>query len=53
MDFITFRCTACQHGMKVGADKAGRKAKCPKCQTELTIPKSETVVAAAARARAG
>jgi len=41
MDFITFRCAFCDHGMKVGAEKAGRKAKCPKCKKELTIPKPE------------
>lgn len=50
MDAITFRCPACKHAMKVGAEKAGRKAKCPKCKAELTIPQSESVTPAAAPA---
>jgi hypothetical protein len=37
MDLITFRCAACKAVLKIGADKAGRKAKC-KCGAELTIP---------------
>jgi hypothetical protein len=40
MDTITFRCSACQHVLRVSADKAGRKAKCIKCGTPLTIPAS-------------
>jgi hypothetical protein len=38
MDFISFRCTSCNQGLKIGADKAGRKIKCTKCGTTLTIP---------------
>jgi hypothetical protein len=38
METITFRCSACQHVLRVSADKAGRKAKCVKCGTPLTIP---------------
>jgi hypothetical protein len=38
MDTITFRCTSCKFALKVGADKAGRNAKCSKCGTILTIP---------------
>jgi hypothetical protein len=38
MDKITFRCPACQQVLKVGADKAGRTAKCLKCGKPLTIP---------------
>ncbi len=38
MESITFRCSACQHTLKVGADKAGRKARCNKCGADLTIP---------------
>ena len=38
MDLITFRCTSCNQGLKVGADKAGRRIKCSKCGTALTIP---------------
>ncbi len=39
MELITFRCSACKQVLKIGADKAGRKAKC-KCGAELTIPTS-------------
>jgi hypothetical protein len=38
METITFRCTTCKFVLKVGADKAGRKAKCSKCGTLLVIP---------------
>jgi hypothetical protein len=34
---ITFRCSACKQVLKIGADKAGRKAKC-KCGADITIP---------------
>lgn len=40
MELISFKCTSCKQNLKVGADKAGRKIKCTKCGTELTIPKS-------------
>jgi hypothetical protein len=38
MSTITFQCYSCRQVLKVGADKAGRKAKCVKCGTVLTIP---------------
>jgi hypothetical protein len=38
MSFITFQCYACGQMLKVGGDKGGRKAKCHKCGTILTIP---------------
>jgi hypothetical protein len=38
MATITFRCSACQQVLKIGADKAGKKAKCLKCGTPLTVP---------------
>ena len=41
MGLITFRCTSCNVGLKVGADKAGRKIKCSKCGTVLTIPAAD------------
>jgi hypothetical protein len=41
MEAILVRCNACGHAMKVGADKAGRKAKCPKCEAVLTIPAAD------------
>src|SRR4051794_24472962 len=37
-ELITFKCTKCQHVLKIGAEKAGRKAKCPKCGQAVTIP---------------
>jgi hypothetical protein len=37
MDAISIRCKACQHAMKFSADKAGKKAKCPKCGTIVAI----------------
>jgi len=37
MSIITFQCYSCQATLKVGADKAGKKAKC-RCGTVLTIP---------------
>jgi len=43
MSFISFQCYACNQMLRVGADKAGRKAKCHKCGTILTIPISSTV----------
>jgi hypothetical protein len=48
MSTITFQCYSCQQTLKVGADKAGRKAKCVKCGTVLTIPagSSEAIVEA-------
>src|SRR5262245_16169129 len=42
MDTITFQCYSCHQILKVGADKAGRKAKCVKCATVLTIPATST-----------
>ncbi len=38
MSSITFTCYACNQVLKVGGDKAGKKAKCIKCGTILTIP---------------
>ena len=38
MNAISVKCAGCGHAMKFAADKAGRKAKCPKCETVLTIP---------------
>jgi hypothetical protein len=41
MEVIPFTCAICGHAMKFAADKAGRKAKCPKCETIITVPKPE------------
>ncbi|MBI3407524.1 MAG: hypothetical protein HY040_04110 [Planctomycetes bacterium] len=35
---ITFQCYACNQRLRVGADKGGKKTKCLKCGTVLTIP---------------
>jgi hypothetical protein len=48
MSFITFQCYACGQMLKVGGDKGGRKAKCHKCGTILTIPFSSVVPSPAA-----
>lgn len=40
MSTITFQCYSCQKVLRVGADKAGKKAKCVQCGTILTIPVS-------------
>ncbi len=40
-ELITFRCARCQHVLKIGTEKAGRKAKCPKCGEGLTVPGAE------------
>ena len=37
MDAISIRCKSCQNVMKFSADKAGKKAKCPKCGTLVVI----------------
>ncbi len=38
MATISFQCYACQQVLKVGGEKAGKRGKCPKCGTMLTIP---------------
>jgi ribosomal protein S27E len=40
MAFISFRCTSCNQGLKIGPDKAGRKIKCSKCGTVLVVPQA-------------
>lgn len=37
MDAISIRCKSCQHAMKFSPDKAGKKAKCPKCGSIVVI----------------
>src|ERR1019366_5938560 len=41
MDAITVRCNNCKHQMKFSADKAGKREKCPKCQTILVVQVEE------------
>jgi hypothetical protein len=43
MDVISFRCTSCQQTLKVKAEYAGRKTKCKKCGTSLTVPNGDGV----------
>lgn len=43
MSTIQFQCYVCSQVLKVGADKAGRKAKCIQCGTVLTIPMASAV----------
>src|SRR5262249_50938046 len=38
MDTITSRAPPCNSGLKGGADKTGRKVKCSKCGTVVTVP---------------
>lgn len=45
MSFIQFQCYVCNQVLKVGADKAGKKARCVKCGTILTIPVASIVPA--------
>src|SRR5438132_6959068 len=52
MEFISFRCSACNQGLKISADKAGRKIKCTKCGTALVIPASSSAQVAAAQSPA-
>jgi hypothetical protein len=41
MDAITISCASCQHTMRFGHDKAGKKAKCPKCGALVVIAAPE------------
>ena len=41
MDAIAIRCKKCQHGMKFAPEKAGKKAKCPKCEAINLIQAEE------------
>lgn len=40
---ISFSCTGCGRTLKVADELAGRKAKCPQCQTVLYIPEGPAV----------
>ncbi len=55
MEAIQVRCKTCKHAMKFSAEKAGKRAKCPKCDTIVLIQAEEAapqVKAAAAEAAA-
>ena len=46
---IRFACTNCRQALAIAARKVGSKVKCPKCQTELTVPAAERPVTVAAK----
>lgn len=46
MDAIAIRCKNCQHAMKFAAAKAGKKARCPKCEAINLIQAEEEETAA-------
>jgi hypothetical protein len=39
MNIITFQCSNCQKVLRIGAENAGKKARCSKCGHGLVIPK--------------
>lgn len=41
MDAISVRCKMCKHPMKFSAEKAGKRAKCPKCDAIVLIKAEE------------
>jgi hypothetical protein len=41
MDAIIVRCKMCKHAMKFSAEKAGKRAKCPKCDAIVLIKAEE------------
>lgn len=47
MDVINVTCGGCGHAMRFAADKAGRKAKCPKCASVVPIPTGTEITSAA------
>ncbi|MGE3804411.1 MAG: hypothetical protein AB7K24_07045, partial [Gemmataceae bacterium] len=49
---IAFSCTSCGKSFRVPDDMAGKKGKCPQCQTVFRIP-VEGKAAAKKRAKAG
>jgi hypothetical protein len=40
MTTISFRCKACGKALRVGADKAGRRVKCPQCAAPVSVPQT-------------
>lgn len=47
MDLISFRCPACNQTLKAPPERAGRKARCGNCGTDVTVPAATQVSAAA------
>ena len=46
----TMNCPGCQTPLRLRADLAGKKIKCPRCATVVTVPSEETVVVEAVAA---
>ena len=42
MAMISFRCKNCGKSLRIGADRAGRKVRCPACEQPLTVPDAGT-----------
>jgi hypothetical protein len=38
---ISLRCTGCRSSLKLRDDLAGKKVKCPRCQTALVVPETD------------
>jgi len=47
---IAFPCTACGAGLRVPAEFAGKRGKCPKCKAELIVPVATSIAPPAATA---
>jgi hypothetical protein len=41
-DYLTAVCRFCGHAVKMTVEHGGRRAKCPKCEGIIEIPKGET-----------
>lgn len=41
MEHIAFRCSTCDHLLKVNPERAGRKVKCTRCNALLTVPQAK------------
>jgi DNA-directed RNA polymerase subunit RPC12/RpoP len=41
MEMMVVKCTSCKASLKLSKDKAGQTIRCPKCDAELALPKSE------------
>jgi hypothetical protein len=47
---IRFPCPHCRQKLSIGSKRAGMTATCPRCKSELTVPKIDPVASAADRA---
>ncbi len=48
---IRFACSRCERALNVDIEKAGKKLRCPDCQTVLTVPAESVVLAPKAEGR--